>query len=382
VRLSPPTEHDTNPVDYFLASVNDLFEQALQDALDADIVGIAIHNEVNQNDKSIGISFRRRDHLPENMIWSVFEVSQSNSRLNAFNTLTVVVNSVRMLVEFSDTKTKSRPLSAMAHLKKSIIEVNAERNFLAQALFVAIAKVTNHSNYKSYRYGRKISPVVSHLLETTGINLDNGAGIPKLIELQDHFSQFKIFVYDGLNCDSIMFEGQVESSERLNLLYDDVSRHYHVIENLTAAMTKGYVCKECGKGWSRDTTHTCDRTCSDCMASPPCVSAGVRIPCTDCNRHFRGQACFDNHKTKRGNKKAVFEHKRNCGFAAHPSYMTVNTNVAIDIARHAKRTELGHLCYMQPLMNVLPLSDTVLYVLYDFETTQNTRYSDRLQCAF
>ena len=31
---------------------------------------------------------------------------------------------------------------------------------------------------------------------------------------------------------------------------------------------------------------------------------------------------------------------------------------------------------MQPLKNVLPSSDGVLYVFYDFETTQNTRYSE------
>ena len=31
---------------------------------------------------------------------------------------------------------------------------------------------------------------------------------------------------------------------------------------------------------------------------------------------------------------------------------------------------------MQPLKNVLPHSDKVLYVFYDFETTQNTQYSD------
>jgi hypothetical protein len=31
---------------------------------------------------------------------------------------------------------------------------------------------------------------------------------------------------------------------------------------------------------------------------------------------------------------------------------------------------------MQPLKNVLPPSDRVLYVFYDFEKTQNTRYSD------
>ena len=34
---------------------------------------------------------------------------------------------------------------------------------------------------------------------------------------------------------------------------------------------------------------------------------------------------------------------------------------------------------MQPLRKVLPSSDEVLYVVYDFETTQNTRYSDRAE---
>ena len=60
VRLNPPTEPDTNHMDHFLASVNELFEHALQHVGDADMVGIAIHNEVNQSDKPIGISFRRR----------------------------------------------------------------------------------------------------------------------------------------------------------------------------------------------------------------------------------------------------------------------------------------------------------------------------------
>ena len=35
-----------------------------------------------------------------------------------------------------------------------------------------------------------------------------------------------------------MFEGQVDASKRINLLYDDVERHYHVITNVTGAMAK------------------------------------------------------------------------------------------------------------------------------------------------
>jgi len=37
------------------------------------MVGITIQNQVNQNDKAIGISFRRKDQLSGEVIWSVFE---------------------------------------------------------------------------------------------------------------------------------------------------------------------------------------------------------------------------------------------------------------------------------------------------------------------
>ena len=106
-------------------------------------------------------------------------MSQSNYRFNALETLTVVVHSVTMPVGFcfpgNGIKTKGRKLSVIAHLKTSIIEVKAETNCLARALVIAIAKLTNDPNY---RQDRKIYPVVSNLIETTGINLDNVRGIP------------------------------------------------------------------------------------------------------------------------------------------------------------------------------------------------------------
>jgi hypothetical protein len=95
-----------------------------------------------------------------------------------------------------------------------------------------------------------------------------------------------------------MFEGYVESTNRWYLLYDSITRHYHVITNLTGAMAKKYVCKACNRGCETDVTHTCDQTCSDCMASQPCVFAGVRIACDECNRNFRSKKCYDNHKNR------------------------------------------------------------------------------------
>ena len=67
----------------------------------------------------LGISFRRRDQLSVDAIWSVFEkVTKSNAKFNALNKLTVVLHSVRVSVGFGlegkVIKTKGKPLSVIA----------------------------------------------------------------------------------------------------------------------------------------------------------------------------------------------------------------------------------------------------------------------------
>jgi len=75
VRLLPHTDN-SDPVGNFLSRVNELFEYALQDVSDSDMVGINIQNQVNQNDKPIGINFRRKHQLSGEVICSVFKKCQ------------------------------------------------------------------------------------------------------------------------------------------------------------------------------------------------------------------------------------------------------------------------------------------------------------------
>jgi len=202
------------------------------------MVGITIQDQVNQNDKSKGISFRTKDQLPVEVIWSVFEkVSQSNARFNVLDTLVVTVHSFRMPVGYGKHTIKSMGIPLMADLKSSIVEVKAEENCLAHALIIAIEKVDNDANYTAYREGRKIRPTVQALLQQTGIDLTWGGGSPNLTVFKN-FRDYKIVVYQGLGCDDIMYEGQVDSFKHLNILYDDDERYYHVITNLTCAMAK------------------------------------------------------------------------------------------------------------------------------------------------
>ena len=87
--------------------------------------------------------------------------------------------------------------------------------------------------------------MVQQLLETTGINLDRGGGIRELAQFQEYFKEYRIVVFSGLNCED-MFHGQVQTEKRINLLYDNVARHYHAIVSITGAMAER-VCKACNK---------------------------------------------------------------------------------------------------------------------------------------
>jgi len=102
-----------------------------------------------------------------------------------------------------------RPLAEMVHLKRSIIEVKAKSDCLAHALIIAIVRITKDPNFIAYRRGYKILQKVQHLLQTTGISLQHGGGIQELQKFQDHFSEYRIVVYGGLDCRDIIFEGKV-----------------------------------------------------------------------------------------------------------------------------------------------------------------------------
>ena len=53
---------------------------------------------------------------------------------------------------------KGKSLAVTAHLKRSTVEVKAKENCLAQALVIAVAKLTNYPNYQVYRKGGRSCP--------------------------------------------------------------------------------------------------------------------------------------------------------------------------------------------------------------------------------
>jgi hypothetical protein len=131
-----------------MSSLDELLEHALRNVAPSDMVGISIRNTENQTDRAIGLSFRQRDQISPDVIWSVFEkVTQSNARFNVLDKLIIDIHSVTMHVGFGRLKTMGRPMDEMITKKTSIMKVKADENCLAHAIVLAIARINNDPDY-------------------------------------------------------------------------------------------------------------------------------------------------------------------------------------------------------------------------------------------
>jgi hypothetical protein len=170
--------------------MDELCEYSLRDLNGGDMVGISIRNEDNHQDRPIGPSFRRRDLISRDLLWNMFErATQANARFNALATLTFAVDSVRMAVGFGDRvlRSRGRPLSVMANLKRSIAKVVTEENCLAHALVFAVVTLANDPDCKAAHGRNYILPKVRQL-DVMDVELSNGGGIPELTAFRRRFS--------------------------------------------------------------------------------------------------------------------------------------------------------------------------------------------------
>jgi hypothetical protein len=82
---------------------------------------------------------------------------------------------------------------------------------------------------------KKILTKVNELMQAAGVDINRAGGIPELEDFKRYLSEYRIVILSCLRY-SIMFEGQLASPQRVNLLLD--VQHYHVITNHSAAMAK------------------------------------------------------------------------------------------------------------------------------------------------
>ena len=141
------------------------------------------------------------------------KVVQSNARFGLADHLEVHFVHVRMAAGNGRVKTKERSLHVTNAIKMSIVSVKAGINSLAYALIIGMARLNGDLMYQSYRHGYGLKKPVYDLLKVSGVDLSNGGGFRNLQKFQEHFSDYKIIVFDGLNPDRFIFSGNCLSAE-------------------------------------------------------------------------------------------------------------------------------------------------------------------------
>lgn len=81
------------------------------------------------------------------------------------------------------------------------------------------------------------------------------------------------------------------------MLLDIDGQHFYVITRMAGFTGKSYWCSKCDSGYSNRQDHKCERgDCLCCNSSPDCPPTPTYVFCDDCNRWFKGQTCFQNHR--------------------------------------------------------------------------------------
>jgi len=125
IKFKPPGE-EQEPKAYLKECITSLTYYLVDDVHDRDLVGLKIRNIENVQDKVAVISFRRRDLLKRDVVWSILgNFVHSNARFGLSDSLEVHLDHVNLPAGNGREKTKGRSLDVMSAIKKSIVAKTA-----------------------------------------------------------------------------------------------------------------------------------------------------------------------------------------------------------------------------------------------------------------
>lgn len=124
-----------------------------------------------------------------------------------------------------------------------------------------------------------------------------------------------------------------DASKKLCLL--KAQNHFHGLRSIPALLNRSYYCHHCEKGYDEETpeNHNClGQNCLGCRrTNTACPNFATFVTpdvyCTQCNRMFYGQNCYDAHKRK-GAKSVCSQFKKKVLNAAKCTRSIPKTNIA------------------------------------------------------
>ena len=332
----------------------------------------------------ISIPFCSLEELTtEKVLSNIEKVVQSNEEFRLNDTVSIDLIHVEMPQGSGKSRVKRTTYDIREYLKKkkSVIPINNKDDFcLARALAVAIARIEKDPKYVQIRDSRR-----GHIQLDRALDLHQAANVPlrpcglnEVEQFQQHLTNYQIVVVSGDHNNSIIYPPQPPANpdpEKSIYLYFHAN-HFDVITTLPGFLNRSYFCHRCHKAYSNTCDHLCDDMCRSCR-SIECKLVGSGITCNECNRLFRNQACYDNHKQPiNGGGRSLCEVIKKClkcGKAMDIRKLKDGGHICGKECKSCKviyqPKDTDHICYIQQQEQKEESSYNHL-LFFDFEATQ------------
>ena len=331
-----------------------------------------------QLDTPISIPFLPIERLTTERVFSQIErVIQSNQDFRLNDTVTVDI--IHVVVPEGSGKRTTLDIHEYLKKKKSVIPICNKDDFcLARALAVGIARIQ-----KDPKYQQIIDPK-RHIQLDRALDLHQAANVPlgpcgmdEVKLFQQYLTNYQIIVVSGEHNNAIIYPPKPPGTDEkpsISLLYYH-NKHFDVITTIPGFLNKTYFCHSCHKAYSKTTDHVCPAMCGSCRGFG-CVFEGDGILCNECNRMFKSQSCYDNHKgpINRGGRSVceVVRKCEKCGKSMDVRQIK-NGHICGKKCRTCgvilKSEDVDHQCYIQQLEQEEGSSYNHL-LFFDFEATQ------------
>ena len=363
------------------AIFNHLIEDVTADMNQDDQVRFILSSDQLQTPISIPFC-SLRELTTEKVLSQVEKVVQSNEEFRLNNTVNIDLIRVEIPQGSGKSKVKRDIVNIREYLgkKKSIITINNKDDLcLARALAVSIARIENDPRYSQIK--RSDRPVQRErafdLHEAANVPL-RPCGLDEVELFQQYLVNYQIIVVSGDHNNCIIYPPQPPTNpnpEKSIYLYYH-AHHFDVITTLPGFLNRSYFCHKCHKAYSNTSDHLCGDMCRSCRGFG-CIIEDGGIVCNQCDRLFKNQTCYNNHKGPiNGGGRSVCDVIRKCPKCGksmdvakirpggHKCERECSTCKVI-----LKQEDTDHLCYIQQQEQNEESSYNHL-LFFDFEATQ------------
>ncbi|XP_052090772.1 zinc finger protein 160-like [Mytilus californianus] len=352
-------------------------------------------------DFPITIPFMKVSQLSvETLLHEIERVLQSYEQFVLDDTLEIEMTHVVLPTGGTKKLSKYVDLERFLKTKQCIISISDKDDICcARALITAKASQEKHEKWDSIRRGYALQKKLAIELHTLAKVPLHKCGIEEIKRFQTVMTDYQIYIVSKEHFNGIIYHGP-EAEKKIYLYFHD--GHYDVITSMPAFLSRSYYCDTCQKGYQHKEEHRCNNICTSCHKIHEKTEEDW-IYCNDCNRHFKGEHCYNLHirTTSKGHSTC------NSYYRCKVCSQTINKNMHKKTHKCGESYcktckdffEVGHLCFMLPVVGdrqqkhkgtgnrnqdnedmSFPVdesdSNRQVYIFFDFECTQD----DLLEC--